>query len=127
MHDNADVPEDGLLPTLAEHIKLMVNPVPVNVTVLLVYAEVGLTPVAAGAALMVNCCALLGPSIISNAVDIVVTAAFDVDPDVPYLTDGILQRNVDEAGWECVPMTMVSLPEAILAVPVPRPPPHVIT
>ena len=127
MHDDADVPEDGVPPTLAEHVKLTVNPVPVNDTVLLVYAEVGFTPVAAGAALMVNGCALLGPSIIWNAEDMVVTAAFDVDPDVPYLTDGILQTNVDEAGWEAVAMTMVRLPEAMLAVPVPRPPPDVTT
>ncbi len=125
MHDDVEVPEDGLLPTFAEHVKLVENPVPINVTVLLVYAEVGLTAVAAGAALMVNGCALLGPSIIWNADDLVVTAAFDIVAGAPYVTDGILQIKVDEVGCAAVAMVIVRLPEVMLAVPVPRLPPHV--
>ncbi len=35
LHADAVVPDAGLLPTFAEHVKLVVNPAPANVMVLL--------------------------------------------------------------------------------------------
>ena len=54
LHDAAEVPDDGLLPNFAEQVKLVVNPAPVSVMVLLAYEAAGMTPVTVGAALMVN-------------------------------------------------------------------------
>ena len=54
LHDVAEVPDDGLLPTFAEQVKLVVNPDPDSVIILLAYAAAGLTAVAAGGALMVK-------------------------------------------------------------------------
>ncbi len=54
VHEEAAMPVGGLLPTVAEHIKLVVKPAPVNVMVLVEYAAAGVTVVALGAALIVN-------------------------------------------------------------------------
>ena len=80
----------------------------------------GLTPVALGAALMVNDWALLGPSIAEPDEFLVVTAAFDTVAEVPYVTDGMAQEKLD-AGLAAVVMVTVRLPPEMPAVPAPRP------
>ncbi len=120
LHHEAGAPDEGVLPTFAQHAKLVVNPVPVSVIVLLVYAVGGLTPLALGAALMVNDWALFGPSIATPDEFLVVTAAFDTVADVPYVTDGMVQEKLD-AGLAAVVMVTARLPPEMPAVPPPRP------
>ncbi len=81
----------------------------------------GLTLVTVGAALIVNDCALFGPSIVATAEVLVVTCAFDIVPDKPYVTDGMVQLKLD-VGLAAVVVVRVRLPDTMLAVPAPRPP-----
>ncbi len=120
-HEDAAMPVGGLLPTVAEHVKLVVKPAPDNVMVLVEYAAAGLTAVALGAALIVNGWALFGPSIVATAEVLVVTAALDTVAAVPYATEGTVHEN-DAAGTAAKVMVIVKLPASMLAVPAPIPP-----
>lgn len=62
---------------------------------------------------------------IADAEFLVVTTEFDVVVEMPYVTDGIVQRNVVEFGMAAVLTVMTRTPEALmLAIPAPRPPPQ---